>query len=70
MWPRIYRLVIRNELDDSFEAAFEGMHLGRRGGCTVLVGQMRDQAQLQGVLARISSLGLDLLSVAVEDHTD
>jgi hypothetical protein len=58
-----YRVVVDGELSDDIERAFEGMSLRRETGKTVLVGTMRDQAQLQAVLQRISDLGLTLLSV-------
>jgi hypothetical protein len=58
-----YRVVVDGELSDHAERAFEGMSLSRENGTTVLVGTMRDQAQLQAVLQRISDLGLTLLSV-------
>ena len=50
------------ELSDDAAPAFEGMRLERRDGTTILVGHVRDQAALQGVLTRISDLGLALLS--------
>jgi hypothetical protein len=63
-----YRVVVDGELSDDIGRAFEGMSLSRENGTTVLVGTMRDQAQLQAVLQRISDLGLTLLSVrALED---
>ena len=62
-----YRVVVDGELSDSIGLAFEGMSLSREDGRTVLVGAMRDQAQLQGVLRRISDLGLTLLSVSALD---
>jgi hypothetical protein len=63
-----YRVVVDGELSDDIGRAFEGMSLSRENGRTVLVGTMRDQAQLQAVLQRISDLGLTLLSVrALED---
>jgi hypothetical protein len=43
------------------------MSLSRENRRTVLVGTMRDQAQLQAVLQRISDLGLTLLSVRALD---
>ena len=49
-------------------AAFEGMRLERRDGTTILVGRIRDQAELQGVLTRISDLGLTLLSAKSLDE--
>jgi hypothetical protein len=40
------------------------MRLERSGGETHLIGEVRDQAQLQGLLARIADLGLALKSLA------
>jgi hypothetical protein len=62
-----YRVVVDGELSNDVERAFEGMSLSREKGRTVLVGTMRDQAQLQAVIQRISDLGLTLLSVRALD---
>jgi hypothetical protein len=62
-----YRVVVDGELSNDVERAFEGMSLSRETGRTVLVGTMRDQAQLQAILQRISDLGLTLLSVRALD---
>jgi hypothetical protein len=62
-----YRVVVDGELSNHIGRTFEGMSLSREEGRTVLVGTMRDQAQLQGVLQRISDLGLRLLSVSALD---
>jgi len=59
---RLYELEVGGELSDDAAPAFEGMRLERRDGTTILVGHIRDQAALQGVLTRISDLGLTLLS--------
>jgi hypothetical protein len=64
---REYALVVDGELSDDTAPAFEGMRLERRDGTTVLVGRVRDQAELQGLLARISGLGLTLLSATSTD---
>jgi hypothetical protein len=67
MPSREYRLIVAGELSDRIGPAFEGMHLTREKGNTVLVGVVRDQAELQGLLQRVSDLGLTLLSaVAIE----
>jgi hypothetical protein len=47
------------------QPSFEGMTLQRIAGNTVLTGDVRDQSELQGLLLRISSLGLVLLEVTV-----
>ena len=56
----IYRIVVEGELSDRFVATFEDMDLERGRGETALTGDVRDQAQLQGLLARIADLGLAL----------
>lgn len=58
---REYRLVVEGELSDRAGRAFETMTLTRGRGTTVLVGSVRDQAELQGLLQRVSDLGLTLL---------
>ena len=62
-----YRLVVDGELGDDVGLAFEGMSLSRETGTTILVGALRDQAELQGVLQRITDLGLTLRSVSALD---
>ena len=42
---------------------FEGMHLERDPGHTVLTGAVRDQAHLHGLIERIQELGIELVSV-------
>ena len=65
---RLYELEVGGELSDDAAPAFEGMRLERRDGTTILVGDIRDQAALQGVLSRISDLGLTLLSAKSLDE--
>ena len=60
---RTYRLVVEGELSDSMGVAFNGVTLTRKGGNTVLTGPVRDQAELQGLLQRVSDLGLTLLEM-------
>jgi hypothetical protein len=61
MPTRSYRLTVEGELSDNLKPAFPGMTLTRSNGNTTLTGDMRDQAELQGVLQRVSGLGLTLL---------
>jgi hypothetical protein len=68
MPAREYRFVVEGELSDELASAFPGMTLTRRQGKTVLVGQVRDQAELQGLLQRISNLGLTLLSATTTER--
>jgi hypothetical protein len=61
-------VIVEGELSDRMQPAFEGMTLTRAGGNTTLTGPVRDQAELQGLLQRVSNLGLTLLeAVALAD---
>jgi hypothetical protein len=61
MAARTYWLTVDGELGDHMVSAFPGMTLTHRDGMTTLSGEMRDQAELQGVFQRVSDLGLTLL---------
>jgi hypothetical protein len=63
MSSRLYRVTVQGELSARMTGAFEGMTLTTDAGNTILVGAIADQAQLQGLLSRISDLGLTLLDV-------
>jgi hypothetical protein len=58
-----YAIVVRGELDSRFAYLFNGMHMERVSGTTVLSGHVTDQAQLHGFIERFEELGLELLSV-------
>jgi hypothetical protein len=61
--PTIYRIVVRGELSHRYLPAFEGMTLAAGDGQTTISGPVVDQAQLYGLLDRVSDLGLELISV-------
>ena len=61
---------VRGRLSARLAGAFDGMRLVRRTGATELVGEVVDQTQLYGLLARIRDLGLELESVNVVDTED
>ena len=63
MEPTRYRISVRGRLTDRLGAAFEGMALEPGNGQTALVGDIRDQSHLYGVLDRVRNLGLELMSV-------
>ncbi len=65
-----YRIVLRGRLSKRFESAFEGMTLEHTPGRTVLTGEIRDQAQLHGLLDLVRDFGIDLLAVEPADITD
>ena len=61
--PDRYRISVRGRLTERLGSAFGGMTLEPAPGRTVLVGDIRDQSHLYGVLDRVRSLGLELISV-------
>ena len=63
-----YRTVLRGRLADRFESAFDGMVLESGQGQTVLVGEIRDQAHLYGLLDRLRDFGIDLVAVEPADY--
>jgi hypothetical protein len=70
MSVREYSLVVEGELSDELGSTFARMTLTRKEGQTLLVGQVRDQAELHGLLQRVSDLGLTLVSAnAIDDGT-
>jgi hypothetical protein len=63
-----YRIVLRGRLSDCFESAFEGMALEGMAlepgpNQTVLVGDIRDQAHMYGLLDQLRDFGIELLAV-------
>jgi hypothetical protein len=67
---RIYRIVVRSELDDRYACAFTGMRMETRDGRTILTGEVVDQPHLFGVLQRLNGMGLALLSVQAMPDED
>ena len=70
MAGRRYRIVLRGRLGVRFESAFDGMVLEPGRGQTVLVGEVRDQAHLYGLLDRLRDFGIDLVAVEPVDAPD
>jgi hypothetical protein len=63
-----YQIVVDGELSDRFVATFGDMRLERGAGRTSLTGEIADQAQLHGLLARVAELGLSLVSFGPVVH--
>ena len=62
-WPS-YRIRIRGHLDPIWSAWFDGLAIAQlEDGTTTLTGQVIDQAELFGVLARLRDLGATLLAL-------
>jgi len=65
---RRVRIKVRRRLSDRLATFFNGMTLVQRAGGSELVGEIADQAQLHGLLARIRDLGLELDSVEINER--
>jgi hypothetical protein len=67
--PTFYQIRVKGHLDEILVDWFDGLTISNQeDGEAVLSGRITDQAALQGVLKRISNLGLVLISVnAVEE---
>jgi hypothetical protein len=63
-------LIVEGELSDELSRSFAGLMLTRESGRTTLVGRVRDQAELQGLLQRVSDLGLTLVRVTRTHELD
>ena len=63
MVEQSYRIIVKGRLSDRFATAFTGMRLEPGDGTTALVGPIRDQSQLFGVLERVRAFGLELVRV-------
>jgi hypothetical protein len=61
--PVRYQISVRGRLTERLGSAFAGMTIEPAAGQTVLVGEIHDQSHLYGILDRMRSLGLELVSV-------
>jgi hypothetical protein len=61
--PTRYRIVVRGRLTGRLASALEGFALRPGSQQSALVGEIRDQAHLYGILDRLRDLGLELISV-------
>jgi hypothetical protein len=63
MKPTHYEITVRGRLSAALIGAFDGLCAMPSGANTVIRGDIVDQSALYGVLARIESLGLELIDV-------
>jgi hypothetical protein len=62
--PTFYQIKVKGHLDEAWVEWFEGMAISNlEDGDAMLLGHLPDQSALQGILNRIGSLGLTLISV-------
>ena len=61
----VYQIRVKGALDDGWSCWFDGLDIKpQANGDTLIVGAVRDQAALHGLLARVRDLGVILLSVS------
>lgn len=66
--PTRYHIRVKGHLDLSWSEWFAGFNIFyERDGTSDIVGTITDQAELIGILTKIHSLNLELLSVNPED---
>jgi hypothetical protein len=59
-----YEFRVTGHLDGHWAAALEGLELEHHSdGTSTLTGQLADQAELHGILARLRDIGAALISV-------
>ena len=62
--PSVYRIRVKSHLDAAWSDWFDGLQMTyEENGETTMTGRIVDQSALQGVLLKIGSLGLTLVSV-------
>ena len=61
-----YRITVRGHLAERLGLVFDGLGLEPGTGQTALVGEIRDQSHLYGVLDLVRGLGLELVSVRAD----
>jgi hypothetical protein len=59
----VYELSFKGAASDLLASAFEGCGVTTAYGITVVRSEVPDQAALQGLIARVHALGLELLDV-------
>ena len=64
-----YEIRIRGRLSDEVTHAFEDFTAAVKPAETIMRGDLRDQAELHGILERIRALGLELIEVRRIDDT-
>ena len=58
---------IKGEIDNNWSGWFSGFNITHNPqGESILVGLIRDQSQLRGILGKLADLGLELVSVTTK----
>jgi hypothetical protein len=64
--PTRYRITVRGPMSECLRSAFDGLDLEPGDAQIALIGDIRDQSHLFGVLHLARALGLQLVSVEPE----
>jgi hypothetical protein len=59
-----YRIMVRGRVGSRFADVFESMTLEAANGDQALIGTVRDQAELRGMIDLLCGLGVEILSVS------
>lgn len=66
-----YRIRVKGHLSSSWQERFEGLQITQEeADTTLLSGPLQDQAALYGVLLKIRSLNLTLLSLETQEQSE
>lgn len=61
---------IKGKLDPNWSDWFEGMNVEESSGNTILSGDLPDKSAVYGVISRLGSLGITLISVTCAEEAD
>ena len=61
---------VKGKLDQSWSGWFDGLQVQAGNGETILSGDLPDKSWVYGVISRLSSLGVTLISVTCREETD
>jgi hypothetical protein len=67
---RRFWVTVRGHLDETFGAAFGEIETKRVGDTSVLSGRLTDTALLDGILAYLRDLGVELIGVDTAEATE
>ena len=65
------KILIKGKLDPDWSDWFEAMQVQvSQGGDTILCGSLPDKSAVYGMISRLSSLGITLISVTCDEETE
>jgi hypothetical protein len=67
--PTSYRITVQGRMSECLRSAFDGLDIEPGNVQITLVGKIRDQSNLFGILGLVRALGLQLVSVEPDSAT-